>query len=82
MWTARGARPTLRYPFFFTLVTGPGRSLSLNLSDTQVYEPQIRARLGTTAHFSEVVVLKLVEGLVEDVDRSRGEADAAVIFVY
>ena len=36
--------------FFFTLVTGPRRSLSLKLSDTRVYEPQIRARLGTTAH--------------------------------
>ena len=34
--------------FFFTLVTGPGRSLRLKLSDTRVYEPQIRARLGTT----------------------------------
>jgi len=32
--------------FFFTLVTGPRRSLSLKLSDTEVYEPQIRARLG------------------------------------
>ena len=32
--------------FFFALVTGPRRSLSLKLSDTQVYEPQIRARLG------------------------------------
>ena len=32
--------------FFFTLVTGPSRSLSLKLSDTRVYEPQIRARLG------------------------------------
>ena len=31
---------------FFTLVTGPRRSLSLKLSDTKVYEPQIRARLG------------------------------------
>ena len=31
--------------FFFTLVTGPSRSLSLELSDTRVYEPQIRARL-------------------------------------
>ena len=31
--------------FFFTLVTGPRRSLSLKLSDTRVYEPQIRARL-------------------------------------
>ena len=28
--------------FFVTLVTGPGRSLSLKLSDTRVYEPQIR----------------------------------------
>ena len=27
---------------FFTLVTGPRRSLSLKLSDTKVYEPQIR----------------------------------------
>jgi len=32
--------------FFFTLVTGPRRSLSLKLSDTRVYEPQKRARLG------------------------------------
>ena len=31
--------------FFFTLVAGPRRSLSLKLSDTKVYEPQIRARL-------------------------------------
>ena len=34
--------------FVFTLFTGPIRSLSLKLSDTRVYEPQIRARLGTT----------------------------------
>jgi len=34
--------------FFFTLVTGPRRSVRLTLSDTRVYEPQIRARLGTT----------------------------------
>ena len=45
--------------FFFTLVTGPIRSLSLKLSDTRVYEPQIRARLGTTAHLCKVVVLDL-----------------------
>jgi len=44
--------------FFFTLVTGPRRSLSLELSDTRVYEPQVRSRLGTTTHFCEVVVLK------------------------
>jgi len=42
--------------FFFTLVT---RCSSLKLSDTRVYEAQIRARLGTTAHICEVVVLKL-----------------------
>jgi len=35
--------------FFVTLVTGHRSSLSLKLSDTRVYEPQIRARLGTTA---------------------------------
>ena len=45
--------------FFFTLITGPRRSLSLKLGDTRVYEPYIRARLGTTAHFCEVVVLRL-----------------------
>ena len=30
---------------------------SLELSDTQVYEPYIRALLGTAAHFCKVVVL-------------------------
>ena len=33
---------------------------SLELSDTQVYEPKIRALLGTASHFCEVVVLKLI----------------------
>ena len=32
---------------------------SLELSDTNVYEPYIRARLGTAAHFCEGVVLNL-----------------------
>ena len=35
--------------FFFTLVAGPRRSLGLQLRDANVYEPQIRARLGTTS---------------------------------
>ena len=39
--------------FFITLMTGPRKSFSLKL---RVYEPQIRARLGTTAHFCKVVV--------------------------
>jgi len=50
---------TARFFFFLTRVTGPRRSLRLKLSDTRVYAPQIRARLGTTPHFCEVVVLKL-----------------------
>ena len=49
------AREDPRFFFFVTLVTGPRRSLRLKLSDTRVYEPQIRARLGTTAHFCETV---------------------------
>ena len=49
---------------FFTLVTGARRSLSLKLSDTSVYEPPIRACLGTTAHFCEVDVLVPFWGLL------------------
>jgi len=44
-----GGRSGEIFFFFFTLVTGPRRSLSLKLSDTRVYAPQIRAHLGTTA---------------------------------
>jgi len=33
--------------FFFTLVAGARSLLSFKLSDTRVYAPQIRARLGT-----------------------------------
>ena len=36
---------TLTFLFFLTLVTGPRRSFSLMLSDTSVYEPEIRALL-------------------------------------
>ena len=46
-------RELLLLCFFFTLVTGPGKFLSLAVSDTRVYAPQIRARLGTTAQFCE-----------------------------
>jgi len=35
-----GASPSETLLFFFTLVTGPRRSLSLKLSNTRVYEPQ------------------------------------------
>ena len=46
LWAApctRGCRSSTPF-FFFTLVTGPRRSLRLKLSDTRVYEPQIRAQ--------------------------------------
>jgi len=48
--------------FFFTLVTGPRRSWNLKLSDTRVYEPQIRARLGTTAHFCAIPAVSTFNG--------------------
>ena len=32
--------------FFFTLVTDPRRALGLKFSDTRVYEPEMRTRLG------------------------------------
>ena len=35
---------------FSTLVTGPRRSFDLELNVTGVYEPQMRARIRTTAH--------------------------------
>jgi hypothetical protein len=37
--------------FFFTLVTGPARSLSLKSGDTRVYGHQIRALLGNHNKF-------------------------------
>ena len=46
-WSRKDATSSARcfFFFFFTLVTGPRRSLSLKLSDTRVCEPQIRARV-------------------------------------
>jgi len=35
---------------------------SLELSNTKVYEPYVRSRRGTAAHFCEVAVLKLRTG--------------------
>jgi len=54
--TFRGSGERVRN--FAIRVTGPSRSLSLKLSETRVYEPQIRARLGTTAHICKVVAVK------------------------
>ena len=56
--------------FFFTLETGPRRSLSLMLGDTRVYEPQIRAqnlspRLLFRVYFfssSSLLLLQVLEG--------------------
>ena len=45
--------PLMQVPLSSTLLLA-----SQELSDTQVYEPYIRARLGTAAHFCEVVVLR------------------------
>ena len=53
-----GEDAAMLFWFLFTLVTGPRGSFSLKLSDTRVYEPPIRARLGTTAYFRKGVVLR------------------------
>ena len=37
------------------------------MSDTKVYEPYVRARLGTTAHFCEVVFLDERWGILQRV---------------
>ena len=55
--------------FFFTLGTGPRMSLSLTLSDTRVYEPQIRARLGATCAACLSGEPRSADHLVEAVER-------------
>jgi len=50
------ARVVLGVPAAQLLVVSSLLLSSLELSDTKVYEPYIRARLRTTAHFCEVVV--------------------------
>ena len=60
---AMGLRPRLgaaSQVFFFTLVTGPRRSLSLKLGDTRVYEPQIRARLGSQVLGLDEELLRMI----------------------
>ena len=48
---------------------------SLESSDTKVYEPEIRALLGTALHFFKVLVLKLITVLERVAKRrfNRGE---------
>jgi len=53
--------------FFCILVTGPRRFLSLELIDTRVYEPQIRARVGTTRQCQMLYLLTCVYFLSHEV---------------
>jgi hypothetical protein len=48
-WAAAGEEVLRRTLFFFfiTLDIGPQRPLSLALSDTNVYEPEMHAHMGT-----------------------------------
>ena len=46
--------------FFFCFIT-----LSLELSDAKLYEPYIRALLGTASHYCEAVVLKSIRSSQE-----------------
>ena len=52
-----------------------GSLSSLELSDTKVYAPEIRARLGTSAHFCEEVVLKLGAFGIDQTCSSSGPQD-------
>ena len=47
------------------IITSPSSTFlsSLELSDTHVFDPQIRARLGTAAHFSNAVSSRYRHGL-------------------
>ena len=47
--------------FFFTLVTGPRRSVSLKLSDTRVCEPYTRALRQCKASDLQTIVLETAE---------------------
>ena len=51
-----GGSAQVRFPLIPALLLLALLLSSLELSDTKVYEPQIRARLGIAAHFCEVVV--------------------------
>ena len=59
---------------------GAGSSSSLllsrlQLSDTQVYEPSMRALLGTASHFCELIVLKLRTGAREQLPLHLGDGE-------
>ena len=54
MWHTREGRSECEKYLLFSVLLS-----SLELSDAKVYEPQIRALLGTASHFCEAVVLKL-----------------------
>ena len=64
----RRAEPTSYPPssllFFFTLVSGPRRSLRLKLSDTRVYAPRIRAPLSAQMVASLHILPPLSDGCV------------------
>jgi len=61
--------------FFFTLVTGPRRSVSLKLSDTKVRAPQIRARLGYH-NTTQVCIAKQREARADpSIDKASHEFD-------
>ena len=49
------ARPSGTYPPRTSLLLSSSLLSRLELSGTQVYEPSIRALLGTSSHFCEVV---------------------------
>jgi len=55
----RGTLPARERPCLLWLFFSSSLLSSLELSDTKVYAPEIRARLGTATHLCKAVVLKL-----------------------
>ena len=58
-FTIGQARPFGRVFVFSLYYSGPSEPCTLQLGDTQVYEPEIRALLGTASHFCEASALEL-----------------------
>ena len=73
--------PAVEPFFFFTLITGSRRSLSLKLSDTGVYEPQIRSRLGTAFEPQEATEVHPAVEQIWHIQDSQGQI-LAVAFRY
>ena len=59
--------------------TGPRRALSLKLSDTRVYEPEIRTRLGRSSAHHSTLGLRVIKKKPSRSVQSRCRANVALL---